>query len=866
MQIAFKKLAAPLLIVLFVSCSDKIINEDTDKPDSGTGKNINLSINVPRNSITTYSSEAGTEDENHIDTLFVNVLEDNVLKASKKFYGSSLQTVSGTNDSIVNVAFEIDNLTGGAITAEVFANRTGIIPVTTEIPLPDKNDRLTWFMMSGSGTLNFSGTAYYGTIKVMRNVAKLRVRITKHPACIPANLVIMYNDIKIETQQVPDRTQLMAPPPISTPPGLSYITNYASHTGASLRPETPIASFNGGQIDSLYLNENYLEDSDYNASNMTQVKITLPSQAPGMPVKSTEYTYQLFSEGSYRIKRNFIYILDIKVAGQSLDPLITLDIVPWNDVNVKGDINGGFLNLDRSVVNMTPVSTQNDPQTVIFNTDHSSVTLDWSRINPDHHIDTSVVHIQGANGNINFFWNGGGAPDYSFRDTVYVFAGNIAKAVEIVYNVPAGNFGNWVGTFHRWNQTGERIIKMRNTGEWTATVTQGAGFIVLDAAGTSDPNWGSSSAALGNDSGFDTNYPVNGTATALSGNGIIYFRVGMKSKLAYIGAMPRYGLIEVTTDEGTKKIYVRQGEEADYVMRPEDPNPANTNNPRSYAMKFAPFNLADPLRGTGGADMANHNRMPYGDAVFNSNKFVDYPSQAGYFFPWNSTGTYYASLGYDRAYHPANPTGTITNMLVDCGPATWDRTLESCPAGYRHPKDSLQSPVTSEIRQSWFYTPNSNLDTESVQTGGNLDNSLWGFYADGFFDRLKVVSSPNGVDSAAVSYNASDLAAISNTRVAYTGRLIYNPTTYASLFLPAAGARNGTLNNLGPLKSSGQRGMYWTSTNGVPPWMGNGSEWAVAFCFTQTSFYGLYSLNETVLPSGISIRCVKYDFGLPGSM
>jgi hypothetical protein len=490
------------------------------------------------------------------------------------------------------------------------------------------------------------------------------------------------------------------------------------------------------------------------------------------------------------------------------------------------------------------------------------VTLDWSKVDPSHNIDTSVESIQGMNGEIKISWTGAGAPDYDFKDTLYVISRNVIKAVVLDYKVPKGAFGDWVGTFHRWNQKGERIIKMKNDGNWSATVIQGDDFIVLDGTATNDSNLGTSSAALGNDAGFDTNYPVNSTATSVTGNGIIYFRVGMKSTLAHIGASPRYGIIEVTTDEDVKTIYVRQGEEADYVMRPGDANPSDGNNPRSYAMKFSPFNLADPQRGTGGANIANHNRMSYGDIIFSSNKFVDYPSQAGYLFPWNSSG-WAVAQGNDRAYHPVNPVGTITGMEYSFSPVRWDRALETCPVGYRHPNDSLWSPAMSEIRQSWFYTPNSNLDTEMNHPGGDLDNSLWGFYADGFFDRLPIVSSPNGSDSTTVGYYSSNPADNRNTGVAYAGRLIYNPITHASLFLPAAGSRSGG-NDIGPLAGSGQIGIYWTSTNLYPP--NYPSEWAVAFCFTSASFYANYSSWATLVPSGMSVRCVKDDFGLPGSM
>lgn len=844
MRITFKYLML-LLLVIATSCNDQVIEDGKDTPDPKTAKNIKLSINVPKNSISTYSAEPGTVDENHIDTLFVKILENGTPIDTAKFYGTTLQTVGGSNDSIVNVAFELDNLTGGVVSAEVFANRMEIKPITAEIPLPDKNNELTWFMMSGEGTLAYNGTAYSGTIHVARNVAKLRVRISKHPACIPANLIINYADIQIQPQQVPDRTQLMTPPPISTPAGLTYI-NYAARTGAALRPQTPIASFTGGQIDSLYLNENFLNNSAYNDANKTQIKITLPSQEPGMPVKTAEYTYQLYAEGGFQMKRNYIYILDIKVAGQSLEPLITLEILPWNDIRVSGDINGVNLNLDRSVVEMNPVHTEANPAIVNYKTDNTSVTLDWSRINPDHNIDTTVSYIQGTDGNIGIFWTGNGAPDYSFKDTLYVISGNVIKAVELVYNIPSGNFGNWIGTFHRWNQTGERIIKIRNTGEWTATVTQGASFIVLDAGNTTDTNWGTASAALGNDAGFDTNFPVNSTATSLTGNGVIFFRVGMKSTLAYVGAPPRYGLIEITTDQGTKRIYVRQGEEADYVMRPQDPNPANAATSRPYAVKFAPFNLADPSRGTGGNNVSLHNDMPYGEAAFDDSKFTEYPSQAGYFFQWNlGAGTIH------KAFNPVNTITAVTGWNNTAKPA-WERTVEPCPAGYRHPNDSLQSVGTSEIRQSWYETPDN--DTYAThQTAIPMDNSIWGFYADGFFDRLRLVASPNNVDSTTVRFMASDPGNATNTGVAYAGRLVYNPTTYASLFLPAPGLREVASN--GALTNAGAYGAYWTNTyNGNYGW---------AFYFNPTA---VYSYSQATQGNAISVRCVKDGFGLPGSM
>jgi len=841
MQVFFVMLSGMIVI----SCDHIVVDENEpidpriNGPESGKYK-VHLAVRVPRNSIFTYANEAGSVDENHIDTLFVKIFADNVYMETRKFWDNDLQPQVGTNDSIVDVAFETDVLMGSTIASvEVFANRIDVEPITDEIPLPDSGTASTCFLMSGKGALSYDGDVYRDTIHLVRNVAKLRILLDKSTNCIPANLIILYEQTTVEVLQVPDRTLLFEPspppPPIVPPTGLAYI-NYSPRTGNDLRPETkPWTSFNGGQIDSLYLNENYLNNSDYNASNITQVKITVRTQEPNMPINSAEYTFPIFTEGSYQIKRNHIYTLDLKIAGQSTTPFVTLGMTPWNDEDVSGDIYGSTLNLDRSTVKLMPVHTQSNPAIVNYETDNTSIRLDWSRVNPAHNIDTTTMFLYGRNGEIRFSWVGDGAPDYSFRDTLYVITGNIEKVVVLEYDISGGNFGPWVGTFHRWDQTGERIIKIRNTGEWQATVTQGASFIRLNGAGTTDANWGTSLAALGNDLGFDADYPVAGSAVSLSGHGIIYFRVGITDSLAYWGAAPRYGVIEITTDNGVRKIYVRQGEEADYVMRESDPNPAINEPNRPYAARFAPFNLADPLRGTGGNNISMHNYMAL-VGVMDSLKFTDYPTQAGYFFQWN------LGAGSDlKAYNPVNALLSISGWQTSAKPS-WIRRLEPCPVDYRHPNDSLQNPATSEIRQSWYATPNI------------LNNSVWGFYADGFFDRLTVGQSPNGVDSTAVSYNPSNLADPLNAEIAYAGRLVYNPSNNASLFLPAPGIRAEVIGS-GALTHAGDIGAYWTSSmNSVNGW---------AFYFTPTSFYSFGAAHQS---TGISIRCVKYGWGLPGSI
>ena len=841
MRIMFKKSVPTLALLLLLSCINEKIEDENPIPTNG--KEINLSVNVPRSGISTYA-EDGSIDENHIDTVFVKIFEDNVLKGTKKFFGSDLQQVGASvNDSIVNIAFEMDDLAGGAITVDVFANSMEITPITGELPIPKKANPETCFMMSGSGALTNSGGSYSGTIHLTRSVAKLRVIINKHPLCIPSDLIIDYSDIVIEVQQAPDRVQLMAPPPISTPAGLNYI-NYAPRTGSALRPKIPFASFTGGQIDSLYLYENYLDNSAYTSANITKVKITLASHTPSAPVTTSEYTFQLNSGGSNQLKRNYIYTLDIKVAGQSLEPFVTLDIQPWEDVNIDGDIYGADLSLEKSTIALKPVSTGSIAGSTGYKTDNQSISLDWSRVKPAHNINTSATYIQGTDGNIEIFWTNDGAPDFDFKDTLYITAGNIMKAVILDYKSPKGSSGNWVGTFHRWNQQGERIVKMPNKGEWIATVTSGTGFIVLDKTETTDANWGTSTAALGNDAGFETGYPVNSTATTVSGVGLVYFRVGMKSTLADAAAPPRYGIIEIATSNGLKKIYVRQGESADYLMRTEDLNPSNSNRTRSNVVQLSPFNLADPSHGTGGGSVSAHNNMPYGESTFDSDKFTDYPSQGGYLFQWNLGGG-----SIHKALHPVNAITAISGW-ESTAKSGWSGVMEPCPKGYRHPNDMLQSPASSEIRQSLYAIPD--IGTHTTPPVAQLSNSQWGYYADGLFDRRAIVTSPTGADSTTVSFNSSNIASAENTGIAYSGLLVYNPATNASLFFPAAGERrnvNGVLGNTGAV------GSYWTST-------GNGNN-GLTYILSPSSFY----INNTIHQSnGLSVRCVRGDYGLPGSL
>ncbi len=383
----------------------------------------------------------------------------------------------------------------------------------------------------------------------------------------------------------------------------------------------------------------------------------------------------------------------------------------------------------------------------------------------------------------------------------------------------------YVGAFYRWNQTGERLIRIPNTnmnGAWTAQVIKGD-FIVLDSSPTSDTGvtyvTSTQSPADMNNPDNDATYRVEGTKKSVRGSistgEYLQFRIGLNSTLpgGATGA-PRYGLIALAFNGNTKYIYiyVRQGEGADYVMRPEDAinSGGMASSTRPLARRFSPYNLTDPSQGTGVVDRGTRRYT-----------FTDYPSQAGYYFQWGRT-----IAGY--------PTGTVTGWNTTAITGYWadNSSWETCPAGYHRPHDGSTSTAVnpgtttadlSEIRQSLWLTPSS-VAAQDVNA-----NTIYGFYADGFFDRRAQTSSANGSPLSTVGDGAT---------IAYTGRLFFNPTTKASLFFPSAGQRTSSATS--SLSSTGSLGNYWTSS-------GSG---------TNGVYNGLSTISLGVNTLGMPVRCV----------
>ena len=336
----------------------------------------------------------------------------------------------------------------------------------------------------------------------------------------------------------------------------------------------------------------------------------------------------------------------------------------------------------------------------------------------------------------------------------------------------------YVGTFHRWNQTAERIIRINASNnpdgyKWSAIVVSGSDFIVLSTDKPKDSNiymddpYGekTSMPQYSTDEQIEANCQVDGNATSVNGTGKnIYFKVGLKSRLSSPQSQPRYGLIAIVHAGGNHLIYVRQGEAADYLMRPWDEwregSGTGFGRTRNKAAKISPYNLTDPQKTEAVVDRGTRGY-----------EFTEYPSQGGYYFVSTTTKAYRkADSGYPSS-----------------GPSNWNEGLETCPSGYRRPKDTSDGFTieNSEIRLSFWLYPRKGLTNS-----GNTTNQYRGYLADGFFDRRRIEKNEGTNYTAYVNY--SKVNGINpQEEAAYQGTLFYNPQNLASVFMPEAGSYGG---------------------------------------------------------------------------
>ena len=396
----------------------------------------------------------------------------------------------------------------------------------------------------------------------------------------------------------------------------------------------------------------------------------------------------------------------------------------------------------------------------------------------------------------------------------------------------------FVGAFWRHNQTGERLIRMPGDAahEWIAVPLDN--WIMLDR--DLSPHVQTSEAGIDPETRqLPRTIRTNGQLPAdahdpVSGEGRIYFRIGLDGQID--ANQHRWGRVVVLHGQNQQNmhiIWIRQGEAPHYVFTPTCPGALrNTTN----VGRWSPFNLTHPdIRDGGDATAVFPPRSQMTDA---SNYFVRYPSQAGVFLQWAT-----AAPHARRAWSPINAVDTW-GTPVTYPNSWWDSAAingvgatnarETCPVGYRRPGVVTNAQLLSSapgIAASCMFRQSLWLNEDM----GRI-NSVFGFYADGFFDRRPINATLEG------HVFANSSVAYTTVEIASRGRLYFNPTTGYHLFLPAAGLRT----TVGVPINTGFWGYYWDSTmssqsSGWRLWVGN--------VISQ-----LYPISNRA--EGASVRCV----------
>ena len=388
-----KRIALLLLLGFsFVACTNEVIidpNDPNGKDPKDTtitkdSKGIALKIHVPPGSISTYANEDATVYENGIDSIFVYLYQSNIPIDTSKFSGADLVKETGHLDSIIKVAYEIDKISGGPLKVEVFANHRKPVKIAGEISHPQPGPLNTYFFMSDSTGLRFENGVYIGDIHLVRNVAKLRVLVTKNNPVFPSDMVIRYDQIKIEVINYPDSTTAFGGQNIDLL-GIGYSSfTERLRNGTPGLPGTPGATYNvtdGGLIDSLYMYENRRNNYTTPTDRRTYVKVTIPTESPTEGNKITTVTKLIQTTlTGLEIRRNYIYTLNIVVKALGLDPLVTLDVLPWKDVPVEGSIHGTYLTLSGTEI----VFNSAGEASIEFCSDAQAIYFDFSEFNANN--------------------------------------------------------------------------------------------------------------------------------------------------------------------------------------------------------------------------------------------------------------------------------------------------------------------------------------------------------------------------------------------------------------------------------------------------------------------------------------------------
>lgn len=873
----------PLALAVFCGCTH---NETTDNDDSrqarirfevaplafGTGNGVVFStariiaidnqgkVVYNQTTATGLSLKPGANDIFEIELPVGNYLIHTIVNETQAM-GLQLDAVGSANDM-------------KAVTVEGSFNEESVpLAQTEQITLREKNGQS---QVSADGGSTWQDQI---TTELVRTQSKATLYLRKMTG--EGDVIVVK---KVEICNLPDHCYLLQRTYTPAVQDLQTITPYDDATG--IRFDTDITDETSkDNYTPIFASGNIFPErrTDAPDSDTDAAYLKIYAEYNGL---NTIYTIPLHGdpENGYNLARNVNHIIYATITSVGDLDANRIHIEPrWWTEEVPGDIEAPYLNVSETSVpmalNRLADGTITVKDTRIFF--WSNVPASDISIGKTLETETGNVYDEGTNFTAEIYitksqpTTGGGYDTTGYIDIamstqmggivfnnnatsygICMTAGKLSKklVLERTYYLPSTKFSEipWSGIFYTSAQKGERLVSAQNEGAWTATVeypSGTAGFVLLDFSLSTDD-------LIYTDTPTDAEqFPITSGAQTLAGEGRIYFRVGLTGT----SNTARAARIRLETTSGTYYIYVKQGQ-YDYVMRSSDPaatinsdGTLGSSTPRasSVVKSISQFSLiySSGIGDGGGALTDQYYHSNYSTSSLYERGF---PTQAQQFFCWNRyNGVFktesYSSYYYSYIFHPANPwTGPITPYPYTSTltpPSSYNTIIyrDGCPTGYKQP-------TVDQLRYSLFRNiPAKGTDGNYAMAANAEDrNYQWGYYADGYFDRRK----PRSIESNTGSGTATTPPCVvgSGANIAYWGILFYNPTTYASLFLPATGYRDAAN---GELRMPGLGGFLWAQDGTSAT-----SKYGLSFSYIDGNLDcrivgGIHPARAT------SIRCVK---------
>ena len=369
-------------VVSFISsCTSVYENGDTSCIPEGMER-LTFKVIVPSSKVVWASTRSTTlGKENEIKDLFVRIghHEDG-------FYGNVYSTQNGTIN-LYSYAYE-DSIYGASIEVPVGTFKAGdniYVCANQEYPIDvtSEEELITPLYMSGMGTIKDKwgdNREFVADVHLLRGVAKLRTVVRTTKRSVMGSWNIDMNQIETQILQMPSCIRLFAPfdshrnpaandwwndPPIQAYDYMDCVMKkndwWMLSENFHLLSSVELPIDDGVNADKVtetsydrYIYENWLEnESEYDENtNVTTLKVRIPLwNYETVESRIIERVIPIRTHDSYRILRNHIYTLDIRVLSVDKVEIFT-DMLDWKDIEITGDMVGADFDIDKKEVTL----------------------------------------------------------------------------------------------------------------------------------------------------------------------------------------------------------------------------------------------------------------------------------------------------------------------------------------------------------------------------------------------------------------------------------------------------------------------------------------------------------------------------------